>query len=130
MSVGNIYTYAGTGLNFKLGPYETALQDTPPRVRPNMPGSGYFETPHDNWSWFLFAGTEGRLVGRNIFLDGNTFSDSPRVSKKYFVGDASAGLALTYGDYRITYSYNVRSKEFDGQGKPSAFGSISLSTKF
>lgn len=130
VSLGNIYTYAGAGLNFTFGPYQGYLQDTPPRVRPSMPGSGYFDTPDQGWSWYAFAGVDGRAVGRNIFLDGNTFRDSPRVSKKHLVGDASAGLALTYGDYRISYSYNVRSKEFDGQSAPSEFGSITLTTKF
>lgn len=130
VSLGNIYTYAGTGLNFTFGPYQGKLQDTPPRVRPAIPGTGYFETPDQGWSWYLFAGIDGRVVGRNIFLDGNTFKDSPSVDKKYFVGDASAGAAITLGDYRLSYSYNLRSKEFDGQDKPSAYGSLSLSTKF
>ena len=130
VSLGNIYTYAGTGLSFTFGPYQSRFQDTPPRVRPAMPGSGYFETPDQGWSWFAFAGIDGRAVARNIFLDGNTFSDSPSVDKKTFVGDATAGIAFTLGDYRLSYSINGRSKEFDGQDGNSVFGALTLSTRF
>jgi len=129
-SLGNIYTYAGAGLTFTFGPYQDTLQDTPPRVRPGTAGTGYFETPDQGWSWYLFASADARAVGRNIFLDGNTFSDSLSVSKKPFVGDLSAGLAFTIGDYRLAYSYNVRTKEFDGQESESEFGSLTFTARF
>ncbi len=130
VSFGNIYTYAGTGLTFTFGPYQNRFQDTPPRVRPVMPGSGYFETPDQGWSWYLFASADGRLVGRNIFLDGNTFSDSHSVDKKPLVGDATAGVAFTLGEYRLSYSINARTKEFDGQDDESVFGAFTISTRF
>lgn len=130
VSLGNIYTYAGTGVSFTLGPYTGREQDTPPRVRPAVPGTGYFDTPEDEFSWFLFASLDARLMGRNIFLDGNTFKDGPSVDKKPLVGDASVGAAITFDDYRLSYSYNVRSKEFDGQDKASTFSAISLGLRF
>ncbi len=129
-SIGNIYTYAGTGLMFSFGPYQGYLQDNPPRVRPSLPGSGYFETPDQGWSWYIFAGADGRAVARNIFLDGNTFSDSPSTDKNYFVADLTAGFALTLADYRLAYSLNSRTDEFKGQDGDSVFGSVTLSTRF
>ncbi|MCB9982205.1 MAG: lipid A deacylase LpxR family protein [Rhodospirillales bacterium] len=129
-SLGNVYSYLGSGLTFTFGPYQDRFQDTPPRVRPSMPGTGFFEVPDQGWSWYLFAGLDGRLVGRNIFLDGNTFSDSHSVDKKYLVGDASAGVAFTLGDYRLSYAINTRSKEFDDQDGNSVYGSMTLSTRF
>lgn len=128
-SLGNVYTYAGTGLAFTLGPNHHQ-QDMPPRVRPSVPGTGYFTTPPSGWSWQLFASADGRAVARNIFLDGNTFSDSPSVDKKPLVGDLSAGLALTFDDFRLSYSLNMRSAEFDGQGAESVFGALTLTTRF
>lgn len=130
VSLGNVYTYAGTGLSFKFGPNLGTLEDSPPRVRPAMPGTGFFETPERGWNWHIFAGLDGRAIGRNIFLDGNTFRDSPSIDKKYFVGDASAGVAFTFDQYRLSYSYNMRSKEFDGQDDLAEFGAITLSTRF
>lgn len=129
-SIGNIYTYAGTGLMLSFGPYRGVLQDKPPRVRPALPGSGYFETPSQGWSWYAFAGADGRAVARNIFLDGNTFSNSHSVDKKHFVGDLTGGLAFTLGDYRLAYSLNYRTEEFKNQNDDSIFGSLTLSTRF
>ena len=130
VSVGNIYTYAGTGFSLTLMPDDGTFRDKPPRVRPAMPGSGYFETPEDGFGWALFAGVDGRAVARDIFLDGNTFKDSHSVDKKHFVADATAGIAFTLDRYRLAYSINARSKEFDGQDKPAVFGSLTLSTRF
>ncbi len=130
VSLGNIYTYAGTGMTFTFGPYQKSLQDVPPRVRPAMAGTGYFDVPDQNWGWYLFAGVDGRAVARNIFLDGNSFRDSASIDKKPFVADAFAGLAISIYDYRLAYTYNVRSKEFDGQDGISTFGSLSLTARF
>ncbi len=130
LSLGNVYTYAGTGATVTFGPFKNRLQDTPPRVRPAMAGTGFFDTPDNKFSWYLFAGLDGRAMARNIFLDGNTFKNGPSVDKKYLVGDANAGLAFTYDDYRLAYTLNYRSKEFDGQDNPSIFGSVTLSTRF
>jgi hypothetical protein len=130
VSLGNIYTYAGTGATVTFGPYETRLQDTPPRVQPAMAGTGFFDTPDNSLSWYLFAGVQGRTIARNIFLDGNIFKDSHDVNKKPFVADANVGFALTFDDYRLSYTLNYRTKEFDGQNNDSVFGSVTLTTRF
>ena len=130
VSLGNIYTYAGGGLSVSISPDDGALRDKPPRVRPAMPGSGFFETPENGFGWVVFAGVDGRAVARDIFLDGNTFEDSHSVDKKHFVADASAGIAFTLDRYRLSYSINARSKEFDGQQDPAVFGSVTLGLRF
>lgn len=131
VSVGNVYTYAGTGMMFTFGPYQDVLQDTPPRVKPSMSGSGYFDVPDQDWSWYLFSGVSGRAIARNIFLDGNSFdSDSPSVDKIPVVGDAVAGVALTFHNYRLSYTANYRTKEFEDQPDDTFFGSITLTSRF
>ena len=131
VSLGNVYTYAGSGIMFTFGPYQDTLQDTPPRVKPAMSGTGYFDVPDQDWSWYVFTGFDGRAVARNIFLDGNSFDDnSPSVDKKYLVGDAVAGVAFTLNNYRLSYTANYRTKEFDGQPDDTFFGSLTLTTRF
>lgn len=131
VSLGNIYTYAGTGLMLTMGPYQDTLQDTPPRVKPAMAGTGYFDVPDQDWSWYVFAGLDGRAVARNIFLDGNSFdSNSPSVDKNILVGDAVGGIAFTLHDYRLSYTANYRTKEFKDQSEDTFFGSITLTTRF
>ena len=131
VAVGNVSTYAGVGGTVTFGPNQKKLQDTPPRLPPAMAGSGYFNTPQNcDWDWFLFAGVNGRAVARDIFLDGNTFRDSPSVDKKNFVADANAGVAVTYGNTRLAYTLVYRTQEFYGQSDPSIFGSLSLTHRF
>lgn len=131
VTLGNVYTYANTGVSFRLSPTSARWQDDPVRVRPAMPGTGAFIVPNDTFSWYLFGGVDFRVVGRNIFLDGNTFTNSHSVDKKPLVMDASAGLALAYGRARVSYALVYRTKEFDGQdGNGDVFGTVSLGVRF
>ena len=130
VSIGNIYTYASSGLSLQFTPFETRWQSKPLRVRPAIPGNGLFAVPENHLSWSIFAGVEGRAVARNIFLDGNTWEDGPSVNKKPFVADANVGVSLSYGKTQVSYTLNWRSKEFDGQDDPSIFGAISVGYRF
>ena len=127
-SLGNIYTYANTGLNLRISPAQWS--DTPQRVRPSIPGTGYFETPENGWDWYVFGGVEGRAVAQNIFLDGNTFTDSHSVDKKIFVRDSNIGLAFTYGRTRLSYTLVHRTKAFKTQENADLFGAVSVAYKF
>lgn len=129
-SVGNVYTYGSAGLSFRLSPIESLWEDTPLRVRPAMPGTGYFTPKEHGLGWYLFGGVEGRAVLWNIFLDGNTFADSHRVDKLPFVFDANAGIALTWNRTRLSYTMVWRSKEFERQSRADLFGAISLAYRF
>lgn len=129
-SLGNVYTYGTGGVSAQLTPKRFKWQSTPLRVRPAMPGNGFFSVADNQFSWSLFAGVEERAVARNIFLDGNSFESSPSVNKKTFVTDANTGITLTYGRTQIAYTINWRSKEFDGQDDPSIFGALSIGYRF
>ena len=129
-SVGNIYTFAETGVTFRISPEANRWQDTPTQVQPSIPGTGYFEAQHEGLGWYLFGGMQGRAIARNIFLDGNTFRDSASVDKKPLVFDANAGIALTYGNARLSYTAVYRTREFDGQNKNALYAGVSLGFKF
>ncbi|GLQ06938.1 lipid A deacylase LpxR family protein [Sneathiella chinensis] len=127
-SLGNIFTHASVGATFRLG-YDLPSDYGPPRIRPSLPGSDFFR-PTSTLGGYLFAGVEGRAVARNIFLDGNTFSNSHSVDKYPIVGEVQAGVAITYGNTRLAYTHVLRSKEFVGQSGPEEFGAITLSFRF
>jgi lipid A 3-O-deacylase len=127
-SLGNVFTYAGAGATFRLGE-NLDVDFGPPRIRPALPGSGSFE-PKDPFAWYVFLGGELRAVGRDIFLDGNTFTDSRSVAKKPFVADLQFGAALIFERARLSYTQVLRSREFDGQRRPDFFGSFGLSIRF
>lgn len=131
VTLGNVYTYGSAGATVQFGPASSRWQDLPPLVAPSLSGSGFFATPKGQpFSWYVFAGVEGRAVARNIFLDGNTFRSSPHVEKRILVGDATAGLATTFGRVRVTYTVNHRSREYRGQPKPDTYGAVTLGYRF
>ncbi len=129
-SIGNVYTFAETGFTTRLAPRSNRWQDTPAQVQPSIPGSGYFETQKHGIGWYLFGGAQTRAIARNIFLDGNTFRDSPSVDKKPLVFDANAGIAFTYGNTRLSYTAVYRTKEYDTQSDESLYAGISIGYKF
>ena len=125
VALGNVYTYAASGVMFRTG---THLYNdlAPPNIRPGFPGLAFFRTSKQN-SWYLFAGAEGRAVARNIFLDGNTFSDSHSVDKKPLVGDLQYGFVFQTGNMRFSISNMIRTKEYENQKDKTHFGAINLS---
>ncbi len=125
--LGNVMTGVSTGFTMRFG-RNLPVDYGPPLIRPSRSGSGFFHKS-EGFGWYLFAGVDGRLVLHNIFLDGNTFTDSHSVDKEYWVGEAQVGLVLTWEDYRLSFTNIFRTNEFEGQGASTEFGSISLSVR-
>lgn len=74
-----------------------------------------------------FAAATGRLVLRDIFLEGNTFRDSHSVDKEFLVGDFIVGVSLIFDSLKLSYAQVFRTKEFKGQDSGHHFGSVSIS---
>ena len=123
-AVGNVYDYAELGWMVRGG---VDLPDDfgPTRLNPSLPGSNYFEPRHP-FSAYLFAGVDGRAVARNIFLDGNSYQSSARVSKNVFVGDLVFGAAVETQFGRLSFTHDVRTKEFATQKGTDQVGAVSL----
>jgi len=122
-ALGNVMTFASAGVSLRVG--QGLRHDFgPPQIRPSLPGYGHFDP--GAVAWYVFAGVEGRAVARNIFLDGNTFGDSHSVDKHPLVGDAQVGLALTFGNFRLSYTHVFGTPEAEGLS-PHQFGALALS---
>lgn len=126
-AVGNVFTYANTGLMVRFGP-NLPNDYGPSRIQPGLPGSADF-APARDFRWYAFAGIEARAVARNIFLDGNSFRDSRSVDRRNLVGDVQFGVVLDWEDVRVSYTHVIRSKEFHGQDKKDVFGSLTFAFK-
>ncbi len=127
VALGNVFNYVSAGGMLRLG-VNLPVDYGPPRIRPGAQGSDFFQFDKKNpVSWYFYAGVEGRALATNIFLDGNTFTDSHSVDKKYFVGDVHAGFVLVVYRVRVAFSQIFRSSEFNGQKELSEFGSINFS---
>lgn len=130
MALGNVHTYANGGMEFRLGfnlpdDFGTGL------IRPAGDSSVPATNAKNNaMGCHLFAAVDGRAVLRNIFLDGNTFTDSHDVDKKNFVADFMVGASVHFDGFKITYSHVYQTKEFDTQEDEQIYGSISISSTF
>jgi lipid A 3-O-deacylase len=125
LSVGNVFIYGNAGATVRFGK-DLPVDYGPPRVQPSLPGSGFFTRPlGDAFGWYLYAGLDSRLVARNLFLDGNTFRDSPSVEKRNVVHDLQVGATLSWKSLQISYTHVWRSTEFHGQPVPDRFGVLS-----
>lgn len=129
-SVGNLQTYAAAGGVLRVG-RNLAADFGPPRIRPALAGSAFFQPPNDEFGWYVFGGAEGRAVARDIFLDGNTWADSRSVNSRPLVADFQAGVAVMWRGVRLAYTQVWRTEEFYGQrGGMQQFGSVSVSFRF
>jgi len=129
MALGNVYTYGSVGGILRVG-VDLPNDYGPPGIKPGLSGSDFFE-PSKNFGWYVFGGVEGRAMGRNIFLDGNTFEDSHSVDKRILVGDLQVGIVITMLEsVRLAYTNVFRSKEFAGQEGIDQFGSLHLSVRW
>lgn len=127
-ALGNVYDYGAVGGRLRFG-RNLHVDYGPGRIGPGPSGTDYFNPDYlaadTDLAFYGFLGTEGRAVGRNIFLDGNSFAPSRSVDKKTIVGDAEAGFAVSYADWaRLSYSYLLRSAEFEHQQGTEHFGSL------
>jgi lipid A 3-O-deacylase len=126
VTLGTLRTEARVGLAARLG-WRIDNDYGPPRVRPSLAGVEHFAGGPLSWS--IFAGVQGRAVARDLFLDGNTFEDSPSVERIPYVADFQTGFAISGGAFRLAYTYVVRSDEFETQNARQDFGALSLSVR-
>ncbi len=132
---GNVKSYANVGGELRAGlnlPDDFGSGVIGPSASTSTPVDGSMAASR---SWFplgmyVFARVDGRAVANNIFLDGNTFGDSPSVGHNTFVADLSAGFALNYKNTRLAYAFVYRTKEFSAQRQAQVFGTVSLNWTF
>ena len=127
-SVGTLATHGTAGLEVRLGwrlPDDFGTSPVRPAGENTAPTRGGVR--HAGWTMHVFASAEGKLVLRDITLDGNTFRDSHSVDKRMLVGDLGYGFAVTRGRWKFALARYHRSREFDGQAERPVFGSFTIS---
>jgi lipid A 3-O-deacylase len=132
VTLGNVMTYGQVGGMLRFG-RNLEADYGPARIRPALSGTSYFNGDYleDPFGFYFWVGTQGRAVARNIFLDGNTFEDSPDVDKEILVGDISGGVALFWDrSIRVDAGFTYRTKEFEGQDDDAKFANVNLSIGF
>jgi lipid A 3-O-deacylase len=124
--IGNVYDYLGGGGMLRIG-RNLMIDYGPPHIDLNT-GSDYINPTRGDGGlgFYVFLGTEARLVVRNIFLDGNSFESSAHVTKNPAVADGELGVAVTRGHFRFSYTLVYRTPEFVTQEGADHYGSLNL----
>jgi lipid A 3-O-deacylase len=135
-AVGNFATYANAGGELRAGlnlPDDFGTPPIGPEAATPTPVEGAERAARlrkFDFGIYVFGRADGRVVVRNIFLDGNTFADSHSVEKRWLVADLSAGVGINYRNTKLTYALVYRTEEFKNQQEGQVFGSIALSVAF
>lgn len=127
VTVGNAYTYANTGAVLRYGSH--LPNDIPvTHISLGPPRDGYRGSA--SAGWYVFGGVDARGVGRNLFIDGNTWRDGPSAERKDFGIDVQFGVVAVWQEARVSFTIVRRSKEFDAQQGDDRFGQLAVSLGF
>lgn len=135
-AAGNVYDYVNAGGELRAGfnlPDDFGTPGIESAATTSTPVEGNQQAGRMrafDLGAYLFARADGRVVARNIFLDGNTFRGSASVERKWLVADLSVGASVNYKNTKLTYALVYRTEEFVGQKAGELFGSITASIEF
>lgn len=130
-SAGNVAINAYGGAMVRLG--ANLPDDFGPSRASSFEGDSFVE-PLENKdariSLYAFSGGRGVAVGHNIFLDGNNFRESHKVSKRNFLIETELGFALGIRPWTLVWRFVSRSPEFRERSNVNSFASVSLTYAF
>ena len=132
-TLGNVRISASTGGEVRFG-YNLPIDFGSDVIRPgagvSTPVTRRSDRNRHDFGVHLFAGSQVEAVGHDIFLDGNTFTDSPGVEKEKWVADFSGGIAFNVDRYKFTYRHLYRTRQFKSQKQDQIIGSLTLTISF
>src|SRR5690606_32913103 len=132
-ALGAVAIYANIGGEYRFGwdlPEDFGTSAVRPGGDNSAPGKGDIRLRSvDKFIYGLhgFISVDGRMVGRDIFIDCNTWENSPRLDREYFVADIAVGFSFLVRNWKLSYAQVFRTKEFKGQPRHHEYGSLTLS---
>lgn len=126
-SLGNGSIYGEYNFMFRIG-YNLASDFGPAKINHYFDGSSPI---NDDLFVYVFFGTGARIVGRNIFIQGNTFGGRKFDYKlNVFRFDGSFGLVFGYKGFRLGYTANTISREYAEEATWHNFGTFFIDISF
>jgi hypothetical protein len=127
--IGTVRDYVQVGFILRLG--QGLERDFGvARIRPGVTGGDAF-TAAPELAWYVFAGVNGQVVARDLFLDGTLWQNSPHVRRNWLLGGMEAGVAVLWHGVRLSYTQTWQTQSFRGQrGGLFNFGSVAASVHF
>ena len=129
VNLGNALTDAELGTTVRAGYNIPKRFD--PIIRVSASPFDEHKSIMDQMFGYGFIGVKGKLIARNIFLDGNTFRESiVTVDKVPLVADFYIGASIGLKYVELTYTHVERSQEFYTQTRANRFDSIQVTYNF
>ncbi len=132
--LGNIAISATGGLMARIGwniPKDYGVSSIDLGADPGIPVYGeYKNMKRKPWSLSFNFTAAASAIARDIFLDGNTFTSSHSVDKKYLVAHYGFGMTLRYNNIVVDAMAIETTKQFELQKKSHGVGSFVVSYLF
>ena len=132
-SLGNVKTYLNAGVEIRFGihlPDDFGTASIGPASDSNAPLMVTSRRRLSESGLHIFGAIDTRIVLHDIFLDGNTLSDSHSIDKRNFVGDLAVGISWQWPGWKLTNSQIKRSREFKAQPDAHTFSSVTVSREY
>jgi len=136
-NLGNVSIKASGGALYRIGykiQKDFGMNSMKEGSYSSIPASAKgLQKEKSSWSAYFNLMMGGNLVARDMFLDGNTFTESHSIDKNYVNGYIAAGLTLRYENFSLDYVHNYYTKEYDERGRYKdyrGYGSLILNYNF
>ena len=113
-SVGNVLTGAHAGVRASAG-----VNVPHPWSRAADRGAGPF-------SLYAVAAARQDAVAHNLFLDGTTFGEGPRVEHRPFVFRYELGGGIRYQHFTLEYRATTRTREYETEPGGHTYATFEL----
>lgn len=135
--VGNIAINATGGASWRFGyniPKDFGVSSIDIGADPGIPiydeYKEYKSFTKSTWNFSFTLLAAGSVIGRDIFLDGNTFRDSHSVEKEDFVYYYGFGLTTRYKNFVFDFIEIYNSKRFKKETQGHGVGTMVFSWLF
>ncbi|EDY82914.1 hypothetical protein VDG1235_2537 [Verrucomicrobiia bacterium DG1235] len=131
ISLGNIDTSLSQGFQLRFG---RKLRTAPQPDRLGHPAGplddktrfAHLDASFQPKRFYWLLGGKMSYVAQNLFLDGNSTTDSHSVAKHAFVHEIESGFSYSKPGFKLSFAMVYRSEEFKKQNGGQTFGSLSL----
>lgn len=114
VAFGNLMISGSFGLNALYAKNTRAAFS----MRPGFLGRYPWLSQSQPLGFYALGSLQGTVVGRNLFLDGNTFEDSPSVDKEYVVGAGQLVMGYGFSCLALQLGFNLGTPTFKTQSEP------------
>ena len=90
---------------------------------------GGIEDPNNPWSVYGYATVAADAVGRNMFIDGNTFANSRSAEREDLVSRATLGVMARYKCVEFGWAQTWETETFEAQPNGQTWGSFVLNVQ-